>query len=154
MHWSGVNQCRTTAISRNRAKHLFEKGLALHCVWSGRKLNIDKFDIDHCFPYSAWPCDDLWNLMPSSRRVNQINKRDKLSGLLTLNESRKRIMEWWNRAYIEETGTRQLFFNEARASLRLDFGLTQHLDENYDSAALQQTQFKFNQRILEWNCSQ
>ena len=42
MHWSGVNQSRTTAISRNRAKNLFEKGLALHCVWSGRKLVIDK----------------------------------------------------------------------------------------------------------------
>ena len=48
-------------------------------------------------------------------------------------------MEWWNRAYAEETGTRQQFFNEAQASLRLDFGLTQHLDEISDSAALQQT---------------
>ena len=48
-------------------------------------------------------------------------------------------MEWWNRAYVEETGTRQQFFNEAQASLRLDFGLTQHLEEISDSAALQQT---------------
>ena len=63
-------------------------------------------------------------------------------------------MEWWNRAYVEETGTRQQFFNEARASLRLDFGLTQHLDEISDSAALQQTQIKFNQQIPEWNYSQ
>ena len=86
---------RTTAISRNRAKNLFEKGLALHCVWSGRKLTIDKFDIDHCFSFSAWPCDDLWNLMPSSRRVNQNGKRDKLPGLFAFNESRERIMEWW-----------------------------------------------------------
>ncbi len=145
---------RTTAISRNKAKLLFEKGVALHCVWSGRKLKIDKFDIDHCFPYSAWPCDDLWNLMPSSRSVNQNKKRDKLPGLLTLNQSRERIMEWWNRAYVEETGTRQQFFNEAQASLRLDFGLTQHLDEIFDSVTLQQTQLKFNQQIPEWNYSQ
>lgn len=48
-------------------------------------------------------------------------------------------MEWWNRAYVEETGTRQQFFNEAQASLQLDFGLTQHLKEISDSAALQQT---------------
>ena len=48
-------------------------------------------------------------------------------------------MEWWNRAYVEETGTRQQFFNEAQASLRLDFALTQHLEEISDSAALQQT---------------
>ena len=48
-------------------------------------------------------------------------------------------MEWWNRAYVEETGTRQQFFNEAQASLRLDFGLTQHLEEISDSAVLQQT---------------
>ena len=48
-------------------------------------------------------------------------------------------MEWWNRAYVEETVTRQQFFNETQASLRLDFGLTQHLEEISDSAALQQT---------------
>ena len=63
-------------------------------------------------------------------------------------------MEWWNRAYVEETGTRQQLFNEAQASLRLEFGLTQHLDEISDSAALQQTQLEFNQQIPEWNYSQ
>ena len=63
-------------------------------------------------------------------------------------------MKWSNRAHVEETGTRQQFFNEAQASLRLEFGLTQLLDEISDSAALQQTQLKFNQQIPEWNCSQ
>lgn len=28
------------------------------------------FDIDHCFPWRAWPCDDLWNLLPTHRAVN------------------------------------------------------------------------------------
>jgi tripartite-type tricarboxylate transporter receptor subunit TctC len=33
-------------------------------------------DIDHCLPWSAWPCGDLWNLLPASPRVNQHLKRD------------------------------------------------------------------------------
>ena len=92
--------------------------------------------------------------MPSSRSVNQNKKREKLPGLLTLNKSRERIMEWWSHAYVGERGIRQQFFNEAQASLRLDFGLTQHLDEIFDSVTLQQTQLKFNQQIPEWNYSQ
>lgn len=68
-----------------------------------------------------------------------------------------RAKELWNggsHARVRERGIRQLFFNESQASLRLDFGLVQHLDEIIDSAALQQSQLKFYQQIPEWNYSQ
>lgn len=40
----------------------------IHCVWSGDRLSEQHLDIDHCFPWSAWPCDHLWNLLPANRR--------------------------------------------------------------------------------------
>lgn len=150
--WGEPN--RTTAYSRKRAEDLFKKGAVQRCVWSNSKLRLDTMDIDHCFPYSAWPCADLWNLLPVHRKINQRQKKDKLPGLITLNESRERILEWWDSAYIDAAEIiRQQFFNEAQASLRLDIDVSQHPDEIFDSMTLQQTQLKFNQQIPEWNYS-
>jgi hypothetical protein len=36
------------------------------------------------FPWVAWPCGDLWNLLPSNRHVNQRLKRDRLVAAETL----------------------------------------------------------------------
>ena len=65
-----MDPTRKNQIPRERAKLLIESGILQHCVWSGKKLSHSNLDIDHCFPFSAWPCDDLWNLLPSSRSVN------------------------------------------------------------------------------------
>ncbi|MDE0308574.1 MAG: methyltransferase domain-containing protein [Acidiferrobacterales bacterium] len=141
----------TTALSRERAKQMVKGGHDLYCVWSGKKLIAGYFDIDHCFPYSAWPCDDLWNLMPANPAVNQKLKRDKLPGLFTLGESRERITEWWESAYIQHNEIiKQRFFNEVRASLRLNFS-EQDPEDIFDSLEVQQIQLKFNQQIPEWN---
>ncbi len=145
---------RTTTFSRSRALRLYEDGVIRHCVWSGKRLSSNTIDIDHCFPYSAWPCDDLWNLLPTARSVNQKQKREKIPSLLKLNDSRDRILNWWNCAYInDEAIVEDQFFTEAAASLRLDLGSSQHLDDVFDSVSIQQTQLKFNQQIPEWNDS-
>lgn len=145
---------RDTALSRDRALNLHRDGVIRHCVWSGKKLSSNSIDIDHCFPYSAWPCDDLWNLLPTSRTVNQNSKREKLPSLLRLNDARERILNWWDCAYLQDkVSIQDQFFTEVAASLRLDLALSQDLDEVFDSVSLQQTQLKFNQQIPEWNDS-
>ena len=53
-----------TGIVRRLGQRLRDSGSALFCVWTGDRLT-GNFDIDHCFPFAAWPCNDLWNLLPS-----------------------------------------------------------------------------------------
>ncbi|WP_053078758.1 class I SAM-dependent methyltransferase [Methylobacterium tarhaniae] len=60
---------RDTGLARLVAGRLAEAGTPPVCVWSGMPLRLDVLDIDHALPWSAWPCGDLWNLFPSSRRV-------------------------------------------------------------------------------------
>ncbi|WP_426116800.1 HNH endonuclease domain-containing protein [Massilia sp. PWRC2] len=51
-------------------------GKPVYCVWSDQRLR-DDYDIDHCFPFAAWPCGDAWNLMPASKPIN-IQKSNRL----------------------------------------------------------------------------
>ena len=68
MVWSDPS--RDVRIAREQAMRLVMIE-PLHCVWTGRLLSTSSLDIDHCFPWAAWPCDDLWNLLPTHRSVNQ-----------------------------------------------------------------------------------
>ena len=53
-----------TSLVRNRVEELSRRGKPVYCIWTGRRLRRNS-DIDHCFPFAAWPCNDLWNLLPS-----------------------------------------------------------------------------------------
>lgn len=112
---------RDTGIVRDIATKLVNSGKPLYCVWSGKKLNGEALDIDHCFPFSAWPCSDLWNLMPSARAINQNQKSDKLISSATLQKAGDRIIDWWNNAYLhsDELGLAlgDRFNSEAKVSL-------------------------------------
>ncbi|WP_198354339.1 HNH endonuclease domain-containing protein [Sphingomonas sp. MA1305] len=89
---------RDTALGRLAAERLRESGYEPICVWSGSPLSMQALDIDHCLPWSAWPCGDLWNLLPADRRVNQHQKRDRLPSQATLAAARSRIIHWWEGA--------------------------------------------------------
>lgn len=144
---------RDTALPRRRARDLLEAGQPLHCVWSGKRLTIDLLDIDHCFPWSAWPCGDLWNLMPADRRLNQHSKRDKLPAQDTLIAAEGQISAWWNAAYIEELALTRRFREEAVASLP---GLSSVDGEEFAPAAvlsamhLQRLRLRHDQQMPEW----
>jgi SAM-dependent methyltransferase len=62
---------RDTALARQVARRLMDTGAPVRCVWTGARLRPGALDIDHCLPWSAWPCGDLWNLLPATPRVNQ-----------------------------------------------------------------------------------
>ena len=55
---------RDVRIARTLALELLKRD-QLYCVWTGQKLKEGALDIDRCFPWSAWPCGDLWNLLPA-----------------------------------------------------------------------------------------
>ena len=116
LQWSDperdVSRARAIAVS-------ILEGSGLRCVWTDRPLTRTTLDVDHMFPWAAWPCGDLWNLVPAHREVNQRQKRDRLPSATTLFHAESRIIGWWQEAYLgrRETTLPDQFLQEARASL-------------------------------------
>lgn len=142
---------RDVRIAKERAKDLIANG-TLNCVWSGRRLNHRNLDVDHCFPWSAWPCSDLWNLLPSHRHVNQNQKRNRLPGSEVLNAARECIQLWWDAAYrnADNPLLPNRFIIEAKASLP---GLTDESanpDKIFEAVRMQRLRLKHDQQIPEW----
>jgi len=149
MKWSEPS--RDVRIAREQAVRLIDFG-KLHCVWSGRTLSADTLDIDHCFPWAAWPCDDLWNLLPAHRNVNQNQKRDRLPGVELLRSARDRIQEWWERGYLK-AGNQVLperFMAEAKATLPVIEHVEFQLDDVFAALNMQQIRLKHDQQVPVW----
>ncbi|WP_010219345.1 HNH endonuclease domain-containing protein [Sphingomonas sp. PAMC 26621] len=114
-----IEPARSTSLGRDVALRLLDRGQPIECVWSGRPLTAKTFDIDHCLPWSVWPCGDLWNLMPAHTRVNQHEKRDRLPSAAAMANARDRIIGWWDAAYLDDKALRSRFLREAAAALPL-----------------------------------
>ena len=152
MTW--LDSARDVALPRARALRLLEQGQALHCVWSGKRLYSETLDVDHCLPWVAWPCGDLWNLVPADRRVNQQGKRDRLPSASALDAAASAIANWWSAAYLRshDSALPARFVLEARASLP---GLQTQEEcgpEQVQAAmALQRMRLHRDQGVPEWN---
>ncbi|HEX8614802.1 MAG TPA: class I SAM-dependent methyltransferase [Telluria sp.] len=109
---------RDTRIARAAVARIRAAGKPVYCVWSGQRLR-DDYDVDHCFPFAAWPCGDAWNLMPASKKINN----EKSNGLVTqgaLERASDRITGWWSDAFLSvDTEASKRFFLEAGQSLPL-----------------------------------
>ena len=112
-----LDPARDTLLARNVAQRLIDRGQAVACVWTGRALSARDLDIDHCLPWSAWPCGDLWNLLPAARRVNQHMKRDRLPSAAALASARPQILTWWTSAWEADPALGPRFHREAAAAL-------------------------------------
>lgn len=107
---------RDTKFARDAVERLRATGQSIYCVWSGQKLR-DSYDIDHCFPFAAWPCGDAWNLMPASSAINN-QKSNRLVTQEALDQASDRITDWWERAFFAAgDDARQRFFVEAGQTL-------------------------------------
>jgi SAM-dependent methyltransferase len=151
MTWS--DPVRDVALPRTRALALMQIGAAVHCVWSGRQLAPDTLDIDHCLPWSAWPCGDLWNLLPAHRRVNQHSKSERLPSAEALQQAGPAIFDWWAAAYFrpEDQVLPVRFVSEARASLPgLSCAEAVSGPEVQVAMALQRTRLRQDQGVPEW----
>jgi hypothetical protein len=123
----------------------------LRCAWTDRPLTSVTLDIDHLFPWAAWPCSDLWNLLPSHREVNQRRKRDRLPSALALYRAEARIMNWWETAYLKRPALSQQFGEEARASLPALSGSAP--EDVFSAVALQRIRLRHDQQVPEWDGS-
>lgn len=148
MEWSDpsrdVSLVRKIALERLEHDRLF-------CIWTGKSLTSKNLDVDHCFPWSAWPCDDLWNLMPADRVVNQKQKKDRLPSARIIDEARERIMEWWESAYIagENPVYQERFLVEAAGTLPVD-PETHSIESIFEAMTIKRIALKTDQGIEEW----
>jgi SAM-dependent methyltransferase len=150
LRWSDPE--RDVALARECAFKLLKLG-ELKCVWSGRPLRDTTLDVDHCFPWSAWPCDHLWNLMPAHREVNQRQKRDRLPSANRLRDSQDRITSWWETGYQLERNEAltNRFFAEAQAALpSLQSPAALSAIDVFEGLELQRIRLHHDQQVPEW----
>jgi hypothetical protein len=141
---------RDTALARLVARRLMETGHQLVCVWTNVRLTTraGSLDIDHCLPWSAWPSNDLWNLVPTSSRVNQYLKRDRLPSAGLLAAAREKIACWWQLAWRSDPGLAVRFEREAGATLPVAVGAS--LDDIFAALEWRRMRLRQDQQIQEW----
>jgi hypothetical protein len=115
-------------------------------------LSAESLDVDHCFPWTAWPCDDLWNLLPAHRKVNQHQKRDKLPGVELLRSAQGRIQDWWDKGYMSAANEvlPERFMTEAKATLPMIEDNNARLDDVFAALNFQQIRLKYDQQVPVW----
>ena len=63
---------------RNQVNLLMLEGERFSCPWTGRRLTVDDYDLDHIVPLAIYPFHELWNLVPADPSFNRHAKRDRL----------------------------------------------------------------------------
>ena len=139
-----------TGHIRRLGHQLRERGSPLFCVWTGRRLKKE-FDIDHCFPFAAWPCNDLWNLLPSAPDANR-RKGDRLPAPEALEQAKPRMLEWWDHAYLRNTALTRRFEEESRSALPMAVSDTDAVtpESLFEGVMFQQMVLKRDQQLVEW----
>ena len=140
---------RETSTVTSRANQIREDGFPLTCIWSAKRLTRrSRLEVDHCFPWSRWPNNDLWNLLPTRADINA-QKRDRLPAAETLAEAQERMVRWWDSAWID-TPREEQFFIEASYALP---GLSDRQPSPHaihEATQHQRVRLKQDQQIPEW----
>jgi len=66
------------------------------CIWSGRELHGSNYDVDHVLPFSVWFNNDLWNMLPTDRKINQQQKKAKIPTRKLIEKRADIITSYWN----------------------------------------------------------
>ncbi|MDR9500021.1 MAG: class I SAM-dependent methyltransferase [Hydrogenovibrio sp.] len=138
---------RSTRLVRQRVQAL-QPQQAIHCAWSHQLLH-KAFEVDHCLPFSRWPNNDLWNLLPTTRQINN-QKRDRIPSHQHFQNSKETILQWWSDAWTVEPMQADRFFAEARFSLP-GLGQTDSLEDVFEAAKLQSVRLIEQQQLQVWH---
>ena len=145
-----LDPVRDTSLARGVATRLIANGVPITCVWTGAPLGRGgaSLDIDHCLPWSAWPCGDLWNLMPASRPVSWDLKRDRLPSSETLAAARDAIVDWWEAAWLADEALGLRFRQECAAALPVVADAD--ANEIFDGLDWRRLRLRQDQQVPEW----
>ena len=139
---------RDTSLAAGRLLDLRQQGVDVPCVWSARHVReANRLHIDHCFPWSRWFNNDLWNLLPARSDIN-LAKGDKLPSAQALSSAHERILDWWNHAWLGSPH-RERFLLEATVSLPTLVEQPAPADI-YQAMLHQRARLKADQQLAEW----
>lgn len=145
---------RDTNFVRTLATRRLARGQLLTCVWSAKPLTAASFDIDHCLPWSAWPCGDLWNLLPAAPAINRHNKRERIVSAATLNAAKPLITAWWRSAYLEENqALHKRFTEEAQSTLPISHTTQPDLEDLFQALDFRRLRLRQETQIPEWSAT-
>ena len=150
---------RNTTEVRNRFESLKQQQGAQHnCVWTDKSLQ-KQYAIDHCMPFSRWPNNDLWNLLPSDVKANG-QKSDRLPTETKMKNAKQRITDWWQDAWLNESPVlladplnklnQQRFFAEANIALPGLSANNHSVDDLFEALMHQRGRLKEMQQLREW----
>lgn len=143
-----LDPARDTALARDVAKRLMGQGESVRCVWTGGRLRPDTLDIDHCLPWTAWPCGDLWNLLPARPSVDRNAKRDRLPSAAALIEAREGFLVWWRQAWEADEALAERFWREVDAALPIQGA--RDLDDVFAGLEWRRLRLRQDQQVQEW----
>ncbi|MFO8000078.1 MAG: HNH endonuclease domain-containing protein [Marinilabilia sp.] len=132
---------REVADVQNFYKQILNQG-DLFCVWSGERIKGNNLNIDHVVPYSLWHNNDLWNLLPTTEKMNN-KKRNKIVHPQLLHNRKELIIFYWESIY-QEFPLR--FENEIKTSL---LGFSNFHSENWQDKAFNSLLTKCNFLVSE-----
>jgi protein-L-isoaspartate O-methyltransferase len=144
-----LDPARDTGLARSVAKRLISRGEHVRCVWTGSRLRPERLDIDHCLPWTAWPCGDLWNLFPASPSVNRNAKRDRLPSAAALQGSRDSLQLWWRQAWEADEALASRFWREVDAALPTH--ASRDLEDVFTGLEWRRLRIRQDQQVQEWS---
>lgn len=65
---------RPLTWERNGIDLLMLEGQTFTCPWSFRALTSEHYDLDHLVPLAIFPINELWNLVPSDPKANNLKR--------------------------------------------------------------------------------
>ena len=143
-----LDPARDTTLARDVAKRLIVRGEAVRCVWTHARLRPENLDIDHCLPWTAWPCGDLWNLFPANPAVNRNSKRNRLPSAEALKASRDGLQSWWRQAWESDDALASRFWREVDAALPTH--ASRDLDDVFAGLEWRRLRLRQDQQVQEW----
>ncbi|RJX73703.1 methyltransferase domain-containing protein [Vibrio sinensis] len=143
-----IDPARNTRDVRQRVDELRAGGRNIFSAWSNTELK-NQYDVDHCLPFTYWPNNDRWNLLPTTSQENR-SKSDRVPTSQRLHDSRGRILEWWQMAWGSAPLHQSRFFIEARLSLPNLTAQCDDFEEVFEAMGLQVKGVRSRLLVSQW----
>ncbi|MGM0542221.1 MAG: methyltransferase domain-containing protein [Pseudomonadota bacterium] len=142
-----INPKRTTDEVKKRVESI-KKSHPVSCIWSDVILKSE-YEIDHCLPFARWPNNDLWNLLPASKKANR-SKSDKIASNQRLLGAKENISQWWQEAWLSDRVLQKKFNAQVIMSLPGLKGNEYSTEDIFDALSLQHVRVREMQQLVVW----